>query len=32
MGQIIEVIERYEIPDIPDIDLPEEDGEALESN
>ncbi|MFN8492305.1 MAG: Uma2 family endonuclease [Caldilineaceae bacterium] len=32
MGQIIEVIQRYEIPDIPNIDLPEEDGEPLESN
>ena len=32
MGQIIEVLERYEIPDIPNIALPEEDGEPLESN
>jgi Uma2 family endonuclease len=32
MSQIIEVIERYEIPDFPDIELPEEDGVPLESN
>lgn len=32
VGQIIEVIQRYEIPDIPNIDLPTEDGEPLESN
>ena len=28
----MEVIKRYEIPDIPNINLPEEDGEPLESN
>ena len=32
MGQIIEVIHRYEIPDLPEIDLPDEDGEPLESS
>jgi Uma2 family endonuclease len=32
MGQIIEVIQRYEIPDLPEIDLPNEDGEPLESS
>jgi Uma2 family endonuclease len=32
MSQIIEVVERYEIPDFPDIELPEEDGVPLESN
>lgn len=32
MGQIIEVIERYEIPDVPTIELPTEDGVPLESN
>ena len=32
MAQIIEVIERYEMPDIPNLDLPEEDGVPLESN
>jgi Uma2 family endonuclease len=33
MPQIIEVVERYEIPDIPDLsDLPEEDGIPLESD
>lgn len=32
MGQIIEVIQRYEIPDLPEIDLPDEDGEPLESS
>lgn len=33
MTRIIEVIQRYEIPEIPeDIELPEEDGEPLESN
>lgn len=31
MSQIIEVIQRYEIPDIPQLDLPEEDGELLET-
>jgi len=29
---IIEVVQRIEVPDIPDIDLPYEDGEPLESN
>jgi Uma2 family endonuclease len=33
MSQIIEVVERYEIPDFPDpADFPEEDGVPLESN
>lgn len=32
MSQVIEVVERYEIPDIPSIDLPEEDGIPLDSN
>jgi len=32
MAEIIEVIQRYEVPTIPEIDLPEEDGEPLESN
>ncbi|HRQ41692.1 MAG TPA: Uma2 family endonuclease [Chloroflexota bacterium] len=32
MSQFIEVLERYEIPDLPPTDLPEEDGEPLESN
>ena len=32
MTEIIEVIERYEIPVIPDLDLPEEDGVPLETN
>lgn len=32
MSQVIEVIERYIIPDFPDIDLPAEDGVPLESN
>jgi Uma2 family endonuclease len=32
MTRIIEIVQRYEIPEIPDIDLPEEDGEPLESN
>ena len=29
---IIEVVQRIEVPDIPDIDLPYDDGEPLESN
>jgi Uma2 family endonuclease len=29
---IIEVVQRIEVPDIPDIELPYEDGEPLESN
>ena len=32
MPQVIEVVERYIIPDFPDLDLPEEDGVPLESN
>ena len=32
MSQVIEVIQRYEIPDLPQIELPEEDGEPLETN
>jgi Uma2 family endonuclease len=32
MSQVIEVIQRYEIPDLPQIELPEEDGELLETN
>jgi Uma2 family endonuclease len=32
MSQVIEVVERYIMPEIPDIDLPEEDGVPLESN
>ncbi|MCB0062291.1 MAG: hypothetical protein KDE19_09255 [Caldilineaceae bacterium] len=32
MSQIIEVIERYEIPDVPTIELRTEDGVPLESN
>lgn len=32
MTEIIEVIERYEIPEIPALDLPEEDGIPLETN
>jgi Uma2 family endonuclease len=32
MGQVIEVVERYILPDFPDIDLPEEDGAPLETN
>lgn len=32
VSQFIEVIQRYEIPDIPNIDLPSADGEPLESN
>jgi Uma2 family endonuclease len=32
MSQVIEVIERYIIPDFPEIDLPEEDGVPLETN
>src|SRR5712692_4571796 len=32
MSQIIEVVERYVVPDIPKIDLPTEDGIPLESN
>jgi Uma2 family endonuclease len=31
MSQVIEVVERYILPDFPDIDLPEEDGVPLES-
>ena len=29
---IIEVVQRIEVPDMPDVDLPYEDGEPLESN
>ena len=29
---IIEVVQRIEVPDIPDLDLPYDDGEPLESN
>jgi len=32
MSHIIEVVERYSIPDIPQLDLPEEDGIPLESD
>ncbi len=32
VSQFIEVLQRYEIPDIPNLDLPTEDGEPLESN
>ncbi len=32
MGKIIEVVELYELPDFPEIDLPDEDGVPLESN
>jgi Uma2 family endonuclease len=32
MSQVIEVVERYIIPDFPNIDLPEEDGVPLETN
>lgn len=32
MSKIVEVVERYEVPDMPDIDLPDEDGVPLESN
>jgi Uma2 family endonuclease len=32
MSQIIEVVERHVIPDFPNIDLPSEDGEPLETN
>lgn len=32
MSQVIEVIERYVVPDLPNIELPEEDGEPLETN
>jgi Uma2 family endonuclease len=32
MSQVIEVVERYILPDFPDIDLPEEDGVPLETN
>lgn len=32
MSQVIEVVERYIIPDFPTLDLPEEDGVPLESN
>jgi Uma2 family endonuclease len=31
MSQVIEVVERYILPDCPDIDLPKEDGVPLES-
>ena len=29
---VIEVVQRIEVPDIPDIALPYDDGELLESN
>lgn len=32
MTEIIEVIERYEVPEFPALDLPEEDGVPLETN
>jgi Uma2 family endonuclease len=32
MTEIIEVVERYEVPEIPALDLPEEDGVPLETN
>ncbi|RIK42702.1 MAG: hypothetical protein DCC55_07910 [Chloroflexi bacterium] len=32
MSQVIEVIERYIVPDLPNIELPEEDGEPLETH
>jgi len=32
MSEFIEVVERYPIPDIPTVDLPEEDGVPLETN
>ena len=32
MSQIVEVVERYIVPDIPKIELPAEDGISLESN
>lgn len=32
MTEIIEVVERYEMPEIPALDLPEEDGVPLETN
>jgi Uma2 family endonuclease len=32
MTEIIEVVERYELPAIPTLDLPEEDGVPLETN
>lgn len=32
MSQVIEVVERYIVPDFPDVDLPEENGVPLESN
>ncbi|MCG8349335.1 MAG: Uma2 family endonuclease [Chloroflexales bacterium] len=32
MSQVIEVVERYILPDFPEIDLPEEDGVPLETN
>lgn len=32
MTEIIEVIERYEVPELPTLDLPEEDGIPLETN
>jgi Uma2 family endonuclease len=32
MSQVIEVVERYILPDFPEIDLPDEDGVPLETN
>lgn len=32
MSQVIEVVERYLMPDLPDVELPSEDGIPLESN
>lgn len=32
MSQVIEVVERYLIPDLPDVELPSEDGIPLQSN
>jgi Uma2 family endonuclease len=32
MSQVIEVVERYILPDFPNIDLPDEDGVPLETN
>jgi Uma2 family endonuclease len=32
MSQVIEVVERYILPDSPDIDLPDDDGMPLETN
>ena len=29
---VIEVVQRIEVPDLPDIDLPYDDGEPVESN